>query len=271
MKLLVLGAGKMARAFFVGLSSQNKKDLEEISFYTPSGTRARELAHETGGQWCSTLEKTLAYDGVVLAMKPQQFQGVAIDLKARLNPGSVVISFLAGTPVAEIQQQLQIKKVARVMPNLASEFQSSAHLLTHSKELTLNEKNFLTNWLEKTGSVTVLDSDQLFNQVTPVASSYPAFLFHQADLLERDLTALGLTDAQARLLARQMMAGATQVLLERELSGAELRDQVTSKAGVTEALLKVFLKEASFDQVFAEAFKSARKRADQLANPDSLN
>lgn len=77
--------------------------------------------------------------------------------------------------------------------------------------------------------------------------------------------ALGLPREQAERLAKQTCFGAGKMLVEsKNESPAQLRINVTSPKGTTEAALKSF-NESGFPETVDKAVKAAVSRADELA------
>jgi pyrroline-5-carboxylate reductase len=76
-------------------------------------------------------------------------------------------------------------------------------------------------------------------------------------------TSLGLSEEQATRLAKQTCMGAGKMLLESSEEPAQLRKNVTSPKGTTEAALKSF--EASgFQDIVDKAVKAATSRGEEL-------
>jgi pyrroline-5-carboxylate reductase len=76
-------------------------------------------------------------------------------------------------------------------------------------------------------------------------------------------TALGMPREQAERLAKQTCFGAGKMLVSQSESPAQLRINVTSPKGTTEAALKSF-NESGFDGIVDKAVKAAVDRAEEL-------
>ena len=75
---------------------------------------------------------------------------------------------------------------------------------------------------------------------------------------------LGLSPAAARDLARATMAGAAALMVESGADATELRRQVTSPAGTTEAALQVLLGEGGLAPLLRQAAAAAERRSREL-------
>jgi len=76
-------------------------------------------------------------------------------------------------------------------------------------------------------------------------------------------TALGMPREQAERLAKQTCLGAGKMLVESTESPGQLRINVTSPKGTTEAALKSF-QESGMDGVVSKALKAAADRGEEL-------
>lgn len=97
-----------------------------------------------------------------------------------------------------------------------------------------------------------------------VAGSGPAYFFALVEHMAASATALGLPSEQAERLAKQTCLGAGRMLLEAAGdSPAQLRKNVTSLNGTTEAALKSF-DAFGFQQIVDNAVRAAVARAEEL-------
>ncbi len=76
-------------------------------------------------------------------------------------------------------------------------------------------------------------------------------------------TALGLPREQAERLAKQTCLGAGRMLVESADPPAQLRINVTSPKGTTEAALNSF-KESNLEEIVSKAVKAAVDRGEEL-------
>ena len=118
--------------------------------------------------------------------------------------------------------------------------------------------------LRAVGEVVRLETEDALDVVTAISGSGPAYFFLLAECLERAGTELGLPAAAARTLSVATLHGAG--LLAHSGAGdlAQLRAEVTSKGGTTEAALRSF-EAAGFGQIVAHAVQAAAARSRELA------
>ena len=99
--------------------------------------------------------------------------------------------------------------------------------------------------------------------VTGVSGSGPAYFFRMIDALSAAGVKGGLTEPQARLLAAQTALGAARMVLETGKTPADLRAQVTSPGGTTQAGLAE-MEHLGFDSSVEAAVLAATKRGAEL-------
>ncbi len=101
--------------------------------------------------------------------------------------------------------------------------------------------------------------------VTGVCGSAPAYLYAFTEALEAAGEAQGLPPEVAKALARATMAGAGALMAASGEEPAELRRQVTSPNGTTEAALKVLMGEGGLGPLLNEAVAAATNRSRELS------
>ena len=106
--------------------------------------------------------------------------------------------------------------------------------------------------------------------VTAVSGSGPAYFFYFMEALEQAAIEEGLDENTARLLTLETALGAARLAIETTKSLSELRDQVTSPGGTTEAAIQV-LEQMGMSQILNTAVTAARKRSADLANSSGID
>ena len=107
-----------------------------------------------------------------------------------------------------------------------------------------------------------MPEDQM-DLVTALSGSGPAYLFHMIEVLTRAGVQGGLSEKTALLLAAQTAYGAARMVLETGKSPEELRVQVTSPGGTTQAGLAA-LAQKGFQESVLAAVEAARQRGAEL-------
>src|SRR5256886_10034413 len=126
-------------------------------------------------------------------------------------------------------------------------------------EVSQDERTRTETILGAVGEVVWLSEERLLDPVTAVSGSGPAYVFWFIEQLAESARKMGIPADAASKLALHTVLGAARLAAGSEESPAELRRNVTSKGGTTEAALKVFDEEQPA-QRFARALQAASRR-----------
>ena len=228
-----IGAGKMAEALIAGLISKNVFSKDEIIACAPSEGTRKHMQETYGiGMFQTAAEVTSRTKIVVIAVKPKQVPHVFIDEGAKVAPGSIVLSVVAGLTVEGIKSYVPDTKVVRVMPNHCVAVLEGAMGYTTDGSLTADEKKMVTSALEAVGLAVEITEDQM-DTITGLAGSSPAFLYMIIDAMADAGVLNGIPRKDAIRLAAQSMLGSAKMVLETGKHPDQLRDEVCSPAGTT--------------------------------------
>jgi pyrroline-5-carboxylate reductase len=99
--------------------------------------------------------------------------------------------------------------------------------------------------LSAVGQVVRLETEEQIDAVTGVSGSGPAYVFHMIDALAAAGEAEGLPADLAMALAKATVAGAGALAMGSDETPEQLRINVTSPNGTTQAGLEVLMDEAT--------------------------
>jgi len=163
---------------------------------------------------------------VVLCVKPANVDEVSKQLHGK---ASLLISVLAGTPVAKLKKAFKPKAVVRSMPNLAASVGASMTTLTGDKK---GQEEALSI-LSAIGETLWLSSEKEIDIATALAGSGPAYLALIAESLADGAVKQGLKREDAMATMRGLFSGFGQLI--QEVHPAVLKDGVMSPGGTTAA------------------------------------
>lgn len=262
--IAVIGCGNMATAIVKGFS---KKD-SSINFltYTPSFTRAKNLAEEVNGRAVKRLIDLSEAGTIVLACKPQQLEDLvtSIDNSGLDLEDKHIISILAATPIEVIRKKLGVSRVTRVMPNSPSLIGMGMSLVLHDESVTTRERSLVDNFFSSCGEVALMPSETIFDQVTTVSGSGPAYVFLFAQTMVEKLLSWGLEEEKAKEIVLQLFRGSSELMVDQsDLSIEDLISNVTSKAGVTIEAVNSY-KESGISKTTSTALDAAWLRSKEI-------
>jgi pyrroline-5-carboxylate reductase len=114
------------------------------------------------------------------------------------------------------------------------------------------------------GETLWLTDEALMDAVTAVSGSGPAYVFLLAEALAEAGRAEGLDAATAARLARATIAGSGALLAAGTRPAADLRKEVTSPGGTTEAALEVLMAPDGLTALMRRAIAAATARGKAL-------
>ena len=258
-----IGGGNMAQALIGGLLSRGLPTTR-ITVSDPV-EQIRHVLEEKGIQTTAdNLEAIKNADVVVLAVKPQVLATVLQPLKGLLSD-KLVISIIAGAEIQTISDLIGgSQRIVRVMPNTPALVQTGAHGIYASEAVGKQDRELTSQILAATGLTIWLDNEAQIDAVTAVSGSGPAYFFYLMESMIRAGKNLGLEEKVATALTLQTALGAAQMAITSSNSPAELRKNVTSPNGRTQAALEVFDR-VQISQNIQAALAAAQKRSQELA------
>ncbi len=237
LQIAFIGGGNMAEALVAGLINSGHPK-EKLTVTDVRQERLDSLKDSYGVQVNRDNSAAVSQaDVVVLAVKPQMMAGAASGVAAHLKQDATVISIAAGVGIASIKGYLgrDDAAVVRVMPNTPALVGAGMSVLFTDAEALHHERSEYV--LGASGETAWVDNEELLHAVTAVSGSGPAYFFLLAEVMRAAGVKLGLSEELAEKLASQTAAGAGKMLAESGRQAEELRHQVTSPGGTTQAAL----------------------------------
>ncbi len=259
MRIAFLGGGNMASALIGGLLRKGV-DASAISVVEVSPAARERLAARHGVR-ASTAPDAATHkaDTLVLAVKPQDLRAAAAALAGSVR-GKLVVSIAAGVRLEALSRWLGgHRKLVRCMPNTPALIGAGISGLYALPEVSQDERRRTETILGAVGEIVWLTEERLLDPVTAVSGSGPAYVFWFIEQLAESAKKMGIPAEAALKLALHTVLGAAKLAAGSEDSPAELRKNVTSKGGTTEAALKMF-DEEQLAQRFARALEAASRR-----------
>ncbi len=237
LNIAFIGGGNMAEALIAGLTGSGHKKGK----ITVTDVRAERLKALADAYGITTAEENgvavAGADVVVMAVKPQQMREALISLAAQLKKNTTLISIAAGVESSTIREHVGRDDIAvvRVMPNTPALVGAGMSVLfSQCEEPHCKRAEYI---MAASGDIAWVDSENMLHAVTAVSGSGPAYFFLMAEIMQAAGAKLGLSEELAEKLASQTAAGAGKMLAESGRKAEELRHQVTSPGGTTQAAL----------------------------------
>ena len=256
--ILILGAGRMGGALIEGWGRSPDFDPETIMVRDPQVSPAIKAAGVVLNPPDSAL---ILAKTVLLAVKPQIWREAAA-VAPHLAMDAVIVSIVAGVGSAAISQAFGGRRVARVMPTTAVAIgRGTASIYAPTAEV----RDVAHALFAGVGKIVDLADEDLLHAATGVSGSAPAYFYTFIEGLETAGARAGLTVEQSKALARSTILGAAALMDSGTEEPAELRRQVTSPNGTTQAALDVLMKDGALEYLLTETVAACIARSRVLA------
>lgn len=228
--LVIIGGGRMGAALVSGLL-RNGWPAGSLLIIEKDPGRREQLNVEVPD--VEVGDQAGDSEGAVLAVKPADAEAAC---RGSVGPSVTrILSLMAGVPIRKIDAWTGgTRSVLRAMPNTPALVGAGAAALAGSSRTTEEDLGWAESILGSTGLVVRVKEEDL-DAVTGLSGSGPAYVFLMVEALAAAGERAGLDAATSRVLARQTVIGAGRLLEGSELEPEELRRQVTSPGGTTEA------------------------------------
>ena len=265
MKITIVGCGNMGLIFTRALLKYNIVTKENLFLVEKNDARREELSKMDIGHVTVIGDSKIAGSDIyILAVKPQDFETVAGELKPSLQSAKCIISIMAGVKINRIESLLNNKNIVRAMPNSPAELGMGMTGFTASSSLPVEEVHKAENLLATTGRAVFFENEDLIDACTAISGSGPAYFFYILKNMIEAGVKLGMDEATSAMLVKQTMLGSFHLMNSTTKSLDELIKAVASKGGTTEAALNSFNENKVGDGIQTGLTK-ARDRARELS------
>ena len=260
--LVILGCGKMGSALLAGWLSQG---------LAPQGVW---ILDPKPSDWLISqgvhLNKKLPENPavVMVAVKPQ-LMGEALPRLQSFGSGTTLfISVAAGVTISSFEQALGASTpIVRTMPNTPASVGQGITALIGNGSATKDDMAEAELLMAAVGQTITLENEAQMDAVTGVSGSGPAYLFHMIETLAFAGEKQGLPLDIATKLARATVAGAGALAVQSNETAAQLRINVTSPNGTTQAALEVLMNEKTgLQSLITQTVAAATLRSKELSN-----
>ncbi|MDI6605866.1 MAG: pyrroline-5-carboxylate reductase [Candidatus Omnitrophota bacterium] len=270
----IIGFGNMGSAVAVGI-----KDRYNLYVFDKDKEKTKAVSGIKVAAGIADLVKESAV--LILAAKPQDFGALLAEIKSYARE-KLIISIAAGISTKHIEDYLGEARVIRAMPNIGVKIGKGIICLSRGESATDKDFDFAKEIFACTGKTLSIE-EKMMDAATAVSGSGPAYVceyleaaargldnaasLNKEDFLhnfQRAAEGLGFSPQEAAFLVNNTFDMTLEILEEVSLSPAQLKNQVASKGGTTEAALAVLHSGGSLE----EAVKAALRRAEELSKKE---
>ncbi|MDD3470772.1 MAG: pyrroline-5-carboxylate reductase [Thermoguttaceae bacterium] len=263
-KMGLIGTGQMGSALAEGWIRAGLVTTEQLVASDASEVSRQQFAKRTSvTAGTDNLEVVHAAEVIVLAVKPQIFPSVASEIAKHLA-GKLVLSIIAGTPLAALRSQLGPDcRIVRIMPNTPCLVGLGACGYSPASSATEEDAALVQKLLEAVAVAYPVEESKL-DAITGLSGSGPAFVYMMISALADAGVRDGLPRSMALQLAAQTVYGSAAMVLRTGEHPEVLKDRVCSPAGTTIAGVAV-LEQFGFRNAVIQAVDAATQRSQKLS------
>ncbi|WGW05162.1 pyrroline-5-carboxylate reductase [Tropicibacter oceani] len=260
--LVLLGCGKMGSAMLAGWLARGlpAASVWVLDPYPSDWVRAQGVRLNAG------LPDNPAV--VLVAVKPQMMGEALPGLQALGNGDVLFVSIAAGTTIAALEGILGADTpIVRAMPNTPAAVGQGITAVIGNARASDAHLTMTEGLLSAIGQVVRLSAEAQMDAVTGLSGSGPAYVFHMIECMAAAGEAQGLPPELAMQLAKATVAGAGALAMQAVEDPAQLRVNVTSPNGTTQAGLQVLMDaETGLPPLIRATVAAATARSKELAN-----
>jgi pyrroline-5-carboxylate reductase len=257
-----IGAGKIVDILLGALGPTLRG--RELGIWNRTPARAGLMAERHGLRVCESIaELAESSDWLIIAVKPHAVAKVMAEACLHVRENSLIVSMSAGISIASIQSHFTVApRVVRIMPNLPLSVGMGMTALCPSPETPPEDTEALIELFSTVGKAKLIE-ERLFDTVTALSGSGPAFAFLFIESMADGAVLNGMDRAAAYEFAAQTVMGAARIILEAGKHPGELKDIVASPAGTTMAGIHS-LERKAFRAIVMDAIDAAARRSREL-------
>lgn len=279
-KIGIIGFGNMGRAMAESMRniSYNFRRVK-ISVYDKDTKKTDKVVRDI--DVASNIRDLVTnVDTVILAVKPQDFDSVLFEIKD-IAKEKLIISIAAGITTGYIERILGEVEVIRAMPNMPAKIDKGMIGLCKGK-FAESMLGFVADLFYSLGQVIIIE-EEMMSALTAVSGSGPAYVCHFLEKESMDIyhipwlkkqrflrefrkaaEGVGFSKRDAVLLVKTTFSGTVDFLKKTNIPPVELKKQVASTGGTTEAALTILQNGGSLE----EAVQAAKRRAEELSKKE---
>lgn len=263
-KLAIIGFGHMGSAIIEGALGAGVVKPADVAVADASAenlSRAKALGVKAVSD---NREAVKDAETVIIAVKPNNLSELAAEIRESVK-GAVIVSICAGKRIETLRELFgKDAKIIRVMPNTPALAGEGMAALCRSENVSDGEMEYVLGIFRSFGRAEML-KEELFDTVTAVSGSGPAYVYAFIDGLMKYAIESGMTPEQAKIFAAQTVLGSAKLALMSEESPQKLKENVCSPGGTTIEAVKV-LDERGFEEIIRDAAKACEEKSRKLAN-----
>ena len=272
LNILLIGCGKIGSSLLEGIvKSDNFDGLVDVIEPVMHDSLKEDFKKSKVSFYSDFKENKniINYDLIIIATKPNIYEEIFNGLKNNLtnNDKTLIVSILAGIRISKIEEIVGSIPIIRAMPNIAASVLEGMTALIGNKKITHKDISNVDLIFELIGEKIWLKNEAQMDSFTAISGSGPAYFFFFTECLKNIAIEEGFTEDVSNKISQQIIIGSGKLVKDSGIDPKELRENVTSPNGTTEAGLKVLAdnKTGLLDKL-KQAIMEAKNRSIEISD-----
>lgn len=263
-RIAFIGSGVMGEAMIKAVLGKGLTTPDHIAASDPWAERVDYIGKQYAVRaLADNTEAVRDAEIVVLSIKPQSLLKVGEELHSRLHKDALVLSIIAGAPIATLRTKLFHDRIVRAMPNTPAQVGKGMTVWTATSQVSPDQRRQTETILEAFGEQLMVDEESYLDMATGLSGSGPGFIMLMVEAMIDAGVHMGFSRREASKLVLQTFDGSIALARATGTHSAELRNQVTSPGGTTAAGLYELEKDA-LRATLSRAIFAAYRRSEEL-------
>jgi pyrroline-5-carboxylate reductase len=263
-RLAFIGGGTMAEAMIRGVLDKHLVPPSHIFVTGPRRERRAELTKRFGVKaLASNVEAAQGAHIVVLSVKPQILPTVLRELRGKLRADQLVVSIIAGAPLAVLCDGLDHATIVRAMPNTPAQIGMGITAWCATANVERDQRDRAKAILGALGEEIEVEEEGMVDMATALSGTGPTYVFLLMEALVDAGVHLGFSRRVAEELVLRTVEGSAAFARRSGRHLAELRNMVTSPGGTSAAAIYE-LEKGTMRTVLSRAVYAAFVRTREL-------
>ena len=230
-KIAILGGGNIGTSLATGLIRSKQFTVDKIVLTEKRASRLTFLKNNGFNVTQDNNKAVADAELIVMAIKPQQFETLAEEIKTGITSRHIIISTITGVSHKDIERAFGIVPTVRIMPNTALEICESMTCMSF-KNLKPDQEARVVSLFDKMGK-TMIIPEELMGAATVVGACGIAFALRFMRAMSQGGIEIGFNSEISQLITAQTVKGAARLILESANHPEEEIDKVTTPQGIT--------------------------------------
>jgi len=266
-RIAILGAGNIGTSIANGLVQSNSFPADNIILTRRRTNLLSEMENKGFIVQANNVEAVKNSECIIIAVEPQQIDGVLNEIKPELIPGKhIVISIVTAVSIKQIAKQIggQIA-IIRAMPNTAIAVRESMTCLA-SNGLDDGAVKIAESIFSSVGKTQRISEDKMIS-ATALGACGIAFFLRAIRAASQGGIEIGFNSKVALAIAAQTAKGAASLLLSDDTHPEQEIDKVTTPRGCTIAGLN-YMEHEGFSSAMIKGITISAEKASRLYSDD---